>query len=378
MHSLPHMNVLLGISKGCIHQCNISAIIIVTSVTELNNRFTWEKQMTGFIEQSTEDNQTFFLVMGILFMIVALATALFSLITLTTIITSWRPHCRSVSNFLVGNSCLATLVFDITISIQITYLFHINPYENSDYPTTFCRIRGFLFLLGCIAKVCSYLIQAISRYFVTILYKRKNLLTYRTNATLILASWIYSLILACGMLISPVAFQYEIESRLCVMTSKVFHTSFTLMIFAFVIPVNIIICLYGSILWHTFRSNQIQPNAVQRRNNKRNIKVFQNILILLGIVLVGGSPFLFSIIINRIGQTPWPWYLISVFFIVLSTTVESFVVLFTNKEVKRVIVGRCGLTQANQRDFFMHELGARALPVRNGDHSMCTIPVITT
>ena len=344
-------------------------------------KLTWSRRVTkkkhrmvAAIERSLENDYSFFIVMGILFIIVALATALFSLITLSTIITSWHPHCRSVSNFLVANSCLATLVFDITISIQIPYFFHIDLHEDPDHPTAFCRMRGFLFLLGCIAKMCSYLIQAISRYFFTVLYKRKSLLTYRTNASLILAGWIYSLILACTLLVSPVAFQYEIESRLCVMTSKIFHTSFTLMVLAFVIPVNIIICLYGSILWHTFRSNQIQPSAVERRNNKRNIKVFQNILMLLGIVLVGGTPFVFSTIINRIGQTPWPWYAISIFFIVLSTAVESLLVLFTNKEVRRVIIGRCGLTQADQRDVVTSQAGPTVVSRHPANQAIPVIP----
>ena len=53
------------------------------------------------------------------------------------------------------------------------------------------------------------------------------------------------------------------------------------MSFAYVIPVSIIIQLYSSILRQTVRTNLIRPSVAAKQNNKRNIKVFQNILILL-------------------------------------------------------------------------------------------------
>ncbi|CAF1534966.1 unnamed protein product, partial [Rotaria sordida] len=156
--------------------------------------------------------------------------------------------------------------------------------------TTACRIYAFLFLLACIAKIFSYLIQAISRYFIVILYKHKILLTYCTSILLILFSWICSLILGSSMLISPVAFQYEPESHFCVLTTKVFHTSFTLMIIAFLLPVNAIVLLYGIILRHTTRTNLIHVNHVLKNNNKRSIKVFRDILMVVVVLIIGGTP----------------------------------------------------------------------------------------
>ena len=321
-----------------------------------------------------EIDPAFFIVMGTLFILVALVTALFSLLTLTTILVCWNTQCRSTSNFLICNSCVATLFIDIAISMQIPHLFRVNQQDEENIYGTYCRIRGFLFLFACTEKMYSYLIQAISRYFITVLYKRKSLLTYRTNGLLILASWIYSFVLTTGMLISPVAFQYEVESRLCVMTSKVFHTSFTAMVLAFVVPLNIIIVLYGNILWRTLRTDQIQPDTISKRNNKRNIKVFQNILILLTILIVGGSPFVFSIIINRIARSPWPLYAVSLLLITLSSAVESTVVFFTNKEVKEIILVKMRIHQADDRDAVMTHPGARAMTLYNGKQSTATIP----
>ncbi|CAF4598085.1 unnamed protein product [Rotaria sp. Silwood2] len=266
-----------------------------------------------------ESDRLFFILFGTLYTIVVLLTAIFSLVMLTTIIYHWHPHCRSTSNLLTCNSCVAFLFFNITIAIQIPNLFQAQQQQlTNNLVTPSCRIRAFLFLFACIVKIFSYLIQAISRYFTIILYKRKILLTYRTNILLILFSWICSLVLGSSMFISPVAFQYEPESYLCVFTTKVFHTSFTLMIVAFLLPVNIIVLLYGIILRHTTRTNVIHVENVLRNNNKRNIKVFRNILMVVVVLIVGGTPNLISIIVNRIDQIPWPFYSISIFFITLS------------------------------------------------------------
>ena len=331
------------------------------------------------VERAIEIDPAFFIVMGALFILVALVTALFSLLTLTTILACWRTQCRSTSNFLVCNSCVASLFFDVILSIQIPSLFQVDQHERQGFQSTPCRIRGFLFLFACTEKMYSYLIQAISRYFITVLYKRKSLLTYRTNGSLILASWIHSFVLAAGMLISPVAFQYEVESRLCVMTSKVFHTSFTAMVLAFVVPVSIIIFLYLNILWRTVLTNQIQPDAVSKRNNKRNLTVFQNILILLTIPFVGGSPFLLSIIINRISRSPWPLYAASIFFISLSSAIESLVLFFTNNEVKRIVYGRIGLHQVvDGDDAVVVRPRMRVWTLSNRIHALSAAPTMNT
>ena len=81
-------------------------IFVVTSTPDLK---------TPSQERPMDTDRVFFTVMGLLFVLVALITAVFSLITLVTIITCWHSHCRSISNFLVCNSCLTTLFFDIIL-----------------------------------------------------------------------------------------------------------------------------------------------------------------------------------------------------------------------------------------------------------------------
>ena len=295
-----------------------------------------------------EDEDIFYVTIAVVFILIIVITTFFSLTILFTLIRNWRRKCRSVLNLFIINSCIAFLLLMFAYAIQTPYLFFNDEQQIYTPHSIFCRIRAFLFLFACVAKVCTYLIQAISRFFVTVLYKHRTLQTYRTNGIIILIGWLFSAILSSSMFISPNSFQFEAESRLCFLTSKVFPTSFTLMLIAFVIPVNIIIVLYGIILRHTTRANRVQPSNQTIRNNKRDVKVFQNILFLLAIVILGGTPFLLSILINQIADTPRPFYLISILCIGLSCAVEIVAIFFMNKEVKTIVYTKFGLLQRTE------------------------------
>jgi len=219
----------------------------------------------------------------------------------------------------------------------MSYLFHKNVNETNNVSTISCRTSGYIGLVSCIAKVFSYVIQAISRYMSTVLSQHRQLITFREHIIMIIISWLFSIILSSLMLISPIAFQYEVESRLCVLTSKVFHTSLTIIIIGYILPVNIIILLYYLIIRYITRANRSRLNTATIQNNKRNLKVIRNILKLLAVGIIGGAPYFLSTIINRISQTPWPLYSISVLSIVFSALVESATIFFTNDDIKKIL-----------------------------------------
>ena len=292
-----------------------------------------------------ENEDIFYVTIAVIFILMIVSSTFLSSIILFVLICNWRTKCRSILNLLTINSCVAFIFLMFAYSIQTPYLFLNNEQQMNTPFTLFCRIRAFLFLFACVVKVTTYLTQAISRFFLTVLHQYRTLQTYHTNAIMIVIGWLFSAILSACMFISPISFQYEPESRLCFLTSKVFHTSFTLMMIAFVIPVAIIIFLYAIILRHTRRTDRVQPSNNPIRNNKRDVKVFQNILRLLAVVIVGGTPFLLSILINRLSDTPWPFYLISILCIGLATSVEVFAVFFMSKEVKAIVYTKFGFVQ---------------------------------
>ena len=290
-----------------------------------------------FIFSRMGNEEIFYIIIGILFILANILTIIFSSLTILIFIFNWYLPYRSIPNLISINSNVTFLFLSITFSFQFSYLFHKNVNETNNVSTISCRMRSYIGLVSCIAKVFSYVIQAISRYMSTVLSQHRQSITFREHIIMIIISWLFSIILSSLMLISPIAFQYEVESRLCVLTSKVFHTSLTIIIIGYILPVNIIILLYYLIIRYITRANRSRLNTATIQNNKRNLKVIRNILKLLAVGIIGGAPYFLSIIINRISQTPRSLYSISVLSIVFSALVESATIFFTNDDIKKIL-----------------------------------------
>ncbi|CAF0802592.1 unnamed protein product [Rotaria sp. Silwood1] len=203
-------------------------------------------------------------------------------------------------------------------------------------------MRGFIFLMARAIKSYSYLVQTISPYFITVQHRRVVLLTFRCNLTMIFISWMTGLLIPSLSFHRPFAYQYELDSPLCVITSKVFSIFFYPTIFIFLISLVIIICLYGFVLWHTTRFNRIHSQNISVIRTKRNIKVFQNILIILTVLIIRAAPYFISIIINIITEIPQIFHLISTLFISMTNTFESIAIFFTNGNVKTIFYIKIG------------------------------------
>jgi hypothetical protein len=279
------------------------------------------------------DTNAYFIAIGILFVIFTSITFIFSSITIITIVINWKSQCRSITNLLSCNSSATLFFYAIGISIQLPFYFQIDQQQPN---LGFCRISAFIYVFACAVKSLSYLVQAISRWFITIHYRHRNLLRFRTNIFIIITSWLVGLIAAVCLLFFPQAYQYESESRLCVLTSKVFLTSFIPAMTIFFIPASTIILLYGIIVRHTIRVYRTHPKGFMYMTNKRNIQVYRNILIIIGIVLISGTPYFMSVIINGITKGPWVLYSMAVVFIALAAAMESIAIFFTSNQVRKV------------------------------------------
>ncbi|CAF1558740.1 unnamed protein product [Rotaria sp. Silwood1] len=147
-------------------------------------------------------------------------------------------------------------------------------------------------------------------------------------------------IIAVSLLISPGAYQYEDESRVCTLTRKNFLISFLSAIIIFLFPMITITILYGIIIWHIKQHNRIHLRSTNAWRLKRNMKVFKNIFIFTSILGIGGTPYLFSTIVNRIVPIPWPLYSISFLSIACSSAIGSIAILFTNEQARKIICAK--------------------------------------
>ncbi len=263
------------------------------------------------------------------------------------IICHWRSQCRSTANLIVCNSCVALLFYGITLCIQIPFVFNNNPVYSNEMNTTFCKIRSFVITYAILTKTYSYLVMAISCFFITVLYKKRILLSFRVNWMLIITNWTVTGVMTVGTFLSPLAYAYEPESGFCILTTKHFVTSFTLIILVFLTTVGTMVILYGIIICHITRKSQINPNSRSILQAKRNMKVFRKVFIFTGTLFIGGTPFFLCIILHQIGQAPWQLYAIVHLFVAFSAALDSIILLFTNREVKTILFAKLYCRQVN-------------------------------
>lgn len=286
------------------------------------------------------DKENFYAAMTAMYIVFAVITIVVCAINIATIVYYWKSYCRSTTHLLICNACVTLLYY------ALVNLVHLISHPTGDATraqptnTALCQFRAALLFSACIAAALSYLILAISRYFITILHKHRALLTFRTNWLLILSSWLISFVISAMMLISPVAYQYEPESRLCVLSTKVFHTSFPAVIVVFCLPLNIIVVLYLAILRQSTRQSQVQPNVFRMLRMKRNLKVFRNILISVTILTVGGTPSFFCIVLSKFTQVPWQLRPLALLSISLSASLNALALFFLNKQVRTLFFAR--------------------------------------
>ena len=315
--------------------------------------FTDERNLSLFIqerlnwERLTPTNNMLtdlFYILNFTFAIVTSIVGLvFILIVIVTVATD--QACRNPSNLLLCNTCTIVSTYMINNLIVSVYGFH----EDWALHQPWCAFRGYCFLMSCACICYSYLIQAVSRVFFIVFYKRKYLLTFRAHWYLILFNWIIGILIAIEPIFLENGFIYERESRLCTLTTKTVATSFYGVAVAFVVPLGIAAGVYTMIFIKARQSSQrvgiLNPTASRApsANMKRESVLARNMLIVMGVFTGGGTPFLILVLWHAIRPTnppPESFYLLIINAITLFVTSMIVALFIMSKPVRNSALRR--------------------------------------
>ena len=285
-------------------------------------------------------DQIFFIVIGILYIFSYLITIVFSLLVIVIVLRYCRSQSWSIINLLLCNSSVCLLVYIAGFCVQVPLYFQSIFLQSQNNNTVSCKIFACFGTFGITVLSYSSVVQAISRLFVIVFHKHRYLLTTRVNWIMIFISWTASGTIAGCFFISPLAYQYEVESRVCSITRKNFPTSFMASVVIFLFPLITISSIYSIIIRYIKQHSYINPQNGNILRAKRNIKVFKNILIYTSVLGVGGTPYFISTILNNIFPIPWPLYLISLLCMSCTAAISSVVLLFTNEQVKTIFFAK--------------------------------------
>ena len=264
-------------------------------------------------------------------------------ISMISIVATHRPL-RTVTNLLTCNTSMTVLVYFISILIPSVYGFR----EDWASKQPLCIFRAYCSLASCACLCYSYALQAMGRFFSTVLYKHKFLVTYRVQVCLILLNWTLGVVLPIVPIFFDGGFVYEKEARLCVPTTHRFLTSMYGVTTAFIIPLNIAIIVYSAIFYHTRRSSRrvvafvSDTMAPRLPNAKREMTLARNMLVLLGIFGSGGLLYLVLVlwnVIEPVNSPPESLYLLSNNSISFFIALMMLTLFHMNKQVKDTALG---------------------------------------
>jgi hypothetical protein len=126
-----------------------------------------------------------------------MVAVIISCVTLALVILIKRLH--TVTHLLICNGSIATIFYCTVHSINYIFLAFI-PWEIGDFS---CRWRGYFGYMTVVAIVYSFLAQAISRFFVSILSITYRWATsFKTHIILIFIQWIIVILIPLPALLT--------------------------------------------------------------------------------------------------------------------------------------------------------------------------------
>lgn len=251
--------------------------------------------------------------------------AIISCIILVLVIYVRRLH--TVTYLLVCNGAIASIFYCIVHSINYIFLVFI-PWETSDFS---CRWRGFFGYMAVAAIVYSFLAQAVSRFFISVLStKYQWASSLKSHIILIFIQWIIVIALPLPAVLTEDIYYHPFS--LCWVPGEYpLHLAYTIIAY-YLIPAGFIFTIYIYIYLRVKRRKNRVFTITRACTSNRDLEVFYNIVILFVIYIFGAVPSIFYII-TRVEAL----YTIGIISVSFTVAVEKCVTLIIDRGFRNII-----------------------------------------
>ncbi|CAF1093452.1 unnamed protein product [Adineta ricciae] len=271
---------------------------------------------------------------GLMGLLAAIFVTITTSISIFVIVLVWSNKSRlhTVNHLLVCNTCIASMLYGATVINNFAYLI----FGQWGMTMTSCRLQAYFGYSGIAGVIYSYLTQAISRFFFSVLsMKYRWLTTFKTHFILIAINWITVFLLTSPAIITnDVTFTF---GSICwVPLRNRIHTGYTAFAY-YLLPVIVIILIYICIYVRVRRTTKNNQSIANSENSqKRDLELLRYILILLGLYLAGGLPTIFYMVtsVDLI-------YYISMVSPSFMLIVEKICTIFLDREIRQIMRRFC-------------------------------------
>jgi hypothetical protein len=285
---------------------------------------------TGLVETATVPSEIFFITVFSLITILILIGSIISLIIIINI--SMNNTLQSVSNLLSCNSCALGLFYCVFHMFYVILAFHPLPTYRQN--SILCQIIGYLYSVTCCGISWSHAILGTSRLCYSLFSQYRWLRTYKFAWYLIAVHWILTFTLPFPFLFFN-AYQYQHESRICILTTRQTSTSLAGVILFYNIPFTAVIIVYILVWCHARRSTNITVSRATR-----DVAIMRHILTLVIIDTICGHPYITLIVLDYFDIATKEWYLLVSFFITLSVTANMCAIFIFNRKLRHFLCSK--------------------------------------
>jgi hypothetical protein len=270
-------------------------------------------------------NRTTFYIVGVLSVISTLVAVVIACGILALVWRTKRLH--TVNHLMMCNTGVCSIFYCVVGTNNLIFLDLL--WWNSD--TLSCRWRAFFSYMSISAVVYSYFLQAISRFFFSVLsMKYRWVTTFKTHLLLIFCQWLTVMLIPL-----PAVLTQDIDYRpflLCLVSkAHILHVVYSFFAY-YLIPIVLIVAIYIYIYRRVKHGgNNTHGTTIIRRSN-RDLELLRNIMILLGIYIAGALPTTLYLMTNISIL-----YFAGIVCISFSIAIEKLFTIILDREIRIVV-----------------------------------------
>ncbi len=280
-----------------------------------------------FVKNTTEPSETFFITVFSFIVVLILIGTIMSLIVIISI--CMNNSLQSVAGLLSCNSCAIGLFYFIFHTFYVILAFYPLPTYRQN--SILCYIIGYLYSVTCCGISWSHAVLASNRLCFSLFPRQRWLLTYTFAWYLIAIHWTLTFGLPLPLIFFH-AYQYQSESRICILTTRQTSTSLLGVILFYNIPFTGIIIVYILVWCHARRSTNPRISRATR-----DLAIMRHILTLVIIDIVCGHPYMTLILLDYFGIATKEWYLSVTVFITFSVTANMCAIFIFNRKLRELL-----------------------------------------
>ncbi|CAF1271175.1 unnamed protein product [Rotaria sp. Silwood1] len=278
--------------------------------------------------------ESWFIPIDILMIVSTMIATLLAFTFLAIIIMS--RTCRTVPLMLVGNSCLAAIIFECTMLSMALFTLQ-NDIKQNVFQDLLCIFRGYMGYVTCFLQNYSYALQAIYRYISVVYPARVSWQSARFQASLIGIKWIFSIVYPLPLLLTGEII-YNVDNQICQVQLRLSPIMIYTTLCIYMIPITIIMLVYFKLFRYVHEMSKHVTPTNTLFHARRELEMVRRIVFLVIILIILGLPYMIFILMSFVTIPPKYHFRIAYLFVDISSVFVMIALFQFTEPIKTILL----------------------------------------